>query len=42
MQAKKQPDTKDIKHFFNNPIGHLKQKTRYGIIKKLSFIFSDE
>ena len=42
MQAKKQPDTKDIKHFFNNPMGHLKQKTRYGSIRKLSFISTEK
>ncbi len=38
MQAKKQPDTKDIKHRLINSIGHLKQKVRYGNIMKLSFI----
>ena len=38
MQAKKQPDTKDIKHRLINSIGHLKQKVRYGNIMKLNFI----
>ena len=38
MQAKKQPDTKDIKHRLINSKGHLKQKVRYGNIMKLSFI----
>ena len=38
MQAKKQPDTKDIRQRLINSKGHLKQKVRYGNIMKLSFI----
>ena len=38
MQAKKQPDTNPIKHFFNIDIGYSKQKNNQGKIIKLNFI----